>query len=421
MGDARAVSGKGSKLGFSARRSLFLAACAAAPAMATACEWIAGVRSDVRLLGSAGGNGGEGGVRGAVSTSTTASTSTGGGSSSTSTTASTSAGGGSTPACAPDAGLVLCGAACVNVRGDAANCGSCGNECDGGTCVAATCQPVTTIADNLKQPFGIAVDATSVYWTTHGDGNVWRASLDGGAPMVLVSNGKNAGTEAIVVDATSIYWTNFNAGTIMKAGLDGGAVTTLLGAEQAPRLVVDATHVYWTTYFGGTVMQANLDGSNPTQLASGQSHPVGLAVSLGSAYFVDYEPPDSGGAVLVAQSGTAFPRALEQPYPNGIALDGTFIYWTNSIPDGGVWRVNVGGGVPESMADHQSGPFGIAVDDTGVYWTNASGSTVMKVALDGGPPVVLATGQFQPYFIALDATSVYWTNALGASVCRVPK
>jgi hypothetical protein len=141
-------------------------------------------------------------------------------------------------------------------------------------------------------------------------------------------------------------------------------------------------------------------------------------------YWVDYATPTNGGSVNVQPSGLvnqAFVLASGQSFPNGIAVDDTSVYWTNSAKDGGVMKINVGGGTPEALADNLGQPFGIAVDDTSVYWTNQDDGTVRKVPLDGGAQVTLATGQAKPYLIALDATCVYWTNALGGTVRKVAK
>jgi hypothetical protein len=59
----------------------------------------------------------------------------------------------------------LCGGECVDASSDVANCGSCGHDCQGGGCLAGRCQPVT-LATNLQEPVGIAVDATSLELNT---------------------------------------------------------------------------------------------------------------------------------------------------------------------------------------------------------------------------------------------------------------
>ena len=76
----------------------------------------------------------------------------------------------------------------------------------------------------------------------------------------------------------------------------------------------------------------------------------------------------------------------------------------------------IAGGSPVTLASAQTTPEGIAVDGTGVYWADDIGSggprgTIMKVPLDGGAAVSLVSGQAGPQNIATDGKNVYWTTA----------
>jgi hypothetical protein len=86
-----------------------------------------------------------------------------------------------------------------------------------------------TLASGQFNPADIAVDATGVYWTNEGswgnfpggfpspppiNGSVMKAPLDGG-PATTLSCGEGE-PFGIAVDATSIYWTNAVSGTVMK-------------------------------------------------------------------------------------------------------------------------------------------------------------------------------------------------------------
>jgi hypothetical protein len=72
----------------------------------------------------------------------------------------------------------------------------------------------TTLAADQVYPQGIAVDGTSVYWTTYGDGTVVKLPASGGTPFTVAS-GQN-GPNSIAVSATSVYWTNYDDGTVAR-------------------------------------------------------------------------------------------------------------------------------------------------------------------------------------------------------------
>jgi hypothetical protein len=86
-----------------------------------------------------------------------------------------------------------------------------------------------------------------------------KIALSGGTPRTLASN---QGPVGIAVDATSVYWTDWTdsgEGTVMKVPIGGGDPTTLASGQSSPScLAVDETSVYWTAGTGddGTVMKA---------------------------------------------------------------------------------------------------------------------------------------------------------------------
>jgi hypothetical protein len=83
---------------------------------------------------------------------------------------------------------------------------------------------VTTLAENLGTPYGIAVDPDDnppplyIYWTNFSDNTVMRlpkSHADAGeAPFVLASG--QANPAAIAVLSNNIYWVNQGASTILK-------------------------------------------------------------------------------------------------------------------------------------------------------------------------------------------------------------
>jgi hypothetical protein len=72
------------------------------------------------------------------------------------------------------------------------------------------------LASNQNQPFGIAVDATSVYWVNYGngDGEVMKAALDGSALTTLASG--QQGPYHLAIDSDSVYWADYGGDKVKK-------------------------------------------------------------------------------------------------------------------------------------------------------------------------------------------------------------
>jgi hypothetical protein len=257
----------------------------------------------------------------------------------------------------------------------------------------------TTLAPVVGVPLGVAVDATSVYWTAapgpHTTGTVMKVPVGGGTPVTLASG--QATPLAIAVDSTSVYWTNFGSadgwtasgpgpangnGAIMKIPLGGGVPTTLASVPyDAPQsIALDATSVYWTTYYGGAVMKAPLGGGAPTTLNYGPPLGFGIAVDSTSVYWLGghaiRKVPLSGGAVSTLAT-------FGDDDGVGIAVDSTNVYCTVDLA---VLSVPLSGGTLTTLASGPPvAPVFISVDRTGVYWGNdgspINGCTVMKLAL----------------------------------------
>src|SRR5215471_12977480 len=105
----------------------------------------------------------------------------------------------------------------------------------------------TVLAGDQLMPWGIAIDETSIYWTTLGQGagpaQVLKMPKTGGTPTVL-ADGQQLPLE-IAVDPDSVYWTTLH-GTVWRVAKSGGSPTVLADSQIYPlAIVVDATDVYW--------------------------------------------------------------------------------------------------------------------------------------------------------------------------------
>jgi len=225
-------------------------------------------------------------------------------------------------------------------------------------------------------PTGVAVDASHVYWVNQNGNSIGRANLDGSG----ANNSFIAGVTKpnwIAVNATSIFWSTVG-GQIGKAKIDGSAVQKeLISAIPEPcGVALDSGHVYWTdigslgnpAYIG----RAGLDGSNPERhfvTIPGSSFPCGLAVNSANLFWS--EPGFLGpNGTRIGRANTNTGTGADPSFigdasgPCGIAVHGSQLFWANSGTDT-IARANTDGtDVNEGLlATGGNEICGIAVDD----------------------------------------------------------
>jgi predicted secreted protein len=103
----------------------------------------------------------------------------------------------------------------------------------------------------------VATAASGVYWT----GNAIMYAPFGSTMPTTFPSGQ--GAYGIAVDATTIYWSNqgtlsdsYADGSVASMSISGEDPITLAPMQVEPQdVVVDATSLYWVTDYGGTVMR----------------------------------------------------------------------------------------------------------------------------------------------------------------------
>jgi hypothetical protein len=104
--------------------------------------------------------------------------------------------------------------------------------------------------------------------------------------------------------------------------------------------------------------------------------------------------------------------------PQDIVVDNANVYWTDASS---IAFVSKQGGVASGLASEQSKPWRLALDESYVYWTNQLGAAVMRTLKDGtGTPELISTA-IQPTGIAVVGDNVVWINQGDHTLRRAPK
>jgi len=270
-------------------------------------------------------------------------------------------------------GLTPCGAACANVQTDPMSCGACGHDCLGGACIAGVCQPVVLTTGQPDLLF-LAVNATDLYWTTD-PGAVVTMPIAGGTPRILVSSSWSL--EGIAIDSTTIYYSTYGGGSIMTLPLGGGVPSTFAsGLERPIGVAVDALNLYYADFESGFIFEIPITGGSATPIVPEDTGTAGVAVRSNTLYWAS--PPGVLDEMPVT-GGTTSTLGADQVHAFGIAVDHTTVYWT-TLYGGNVLSMPMGGGTVTTLVNGLSAySSGIAVDDKSIYWCATSSNEVGSI------------------------------------------
>jgi hypothetical protein len=290
----------------------------------------------------------------------------------------------------------------------------------------------------------LAIGGASVY-LQNGNGVVAVPISVGAQPIPYQGFGKS-----VAADATAVY--NIGYTSISIAPLNGGP-STFVGAFNAVDVAVRDGTVYWTSvggaptdsrYVRSGILKLPRGAESAVPLLGGESVPIDHGGSTGGAGGGGMGGVSgagggagiggAGGAGVAARGGASGGISMVSlQYPYGIAVDASYVYWTDGankffggpdFTDGKVARIPIGGGEATLLASGLGGPGDMTVDATAVYFASVDG-TIKKVPLAGGEPVTLVSGQESPRGVVIDAASVYWVsgpaNVSGSIMKLTPK
>jgi hypothetical protein len=158
-----------------------------------------------------------------------------------------------------------------------------------------------TLASGQSSPFGVAANATRVFWSADVDGGGAIQALDVDGTDVTVLASAQATPRTLVLFGSTVYWvTSVASGNVMRAVLlaDGGANTSVFAsAQNMPWAVVeDADSVYWTTAgVPGAIYACPRAGCGgpPRVVVSGVVQPTYLVTDARAVYVAT-----NGGTIL---------------------------------------------------------------------------------------------------------------------------
>jgi hypothetical protein len=260
-------------------------------------------------------------------------------------------------------------------------------DLDGGALIA--------LATGLDVPTALALDGTSVYWTNYGpdacpaggpcvsQGTVMKVPIGGGAVTTLASG--QVHPQGIAVDTTSVYFTTDTQ--IMKVPLGGGAVTVVSdscasasSAPPEPHMAVGAGNVYFTAV--GKVWKAPVSGGACTLAGGGPTAATAIALDTTTLYWAGGNSATGNTALAGGRFNWFAPPDNEPPDAYAIAVDTQSLYYTAGYGSsrrggappylGALMKGAASGGTVINLAIGH--PVGVAVGAKGVYWTDLDGT-----------------------------------------------
>ena len=262
--------------------------------------------------------------------------------------------------------------------------------------------------------WGIALDATHVFWSEPFSPRIGRADKTGANVTTLASGTATFGTQDLATDGADIFWCSVDS--VYRCSLAGCSnAPTKIGTlpNSGVYVALDATNVFVTTAASNSLWSVPKVGGDPVLVATFAAKPIAPLV-VGADLVVSFEDgsivklPKSGGAV------TELVKAGGKP-AYGMTPVGGRVYFTEFGNPANVAFTDLSAGGSNPVALNQAVPFGITSDGADLFWVtqgslNVDG-TVERCSLAQCTPTLIAPLRDAPKRIVTDAVAAYWTEA----------
>ena len=322
----------------------------------------------------------------------------------------------------------------ADLQNDPDNCGACDHSCQGGTCVAAQCQPVE-LANAVAPVWFVLRDRTFLYFVHPNPGFIQRvsATMPGSiTPLGVGESGSgNIIFSYIAVSEPSMFTVGIMTGLLTGSSEAAGVLSDVYATVPAGigPLAVRGNELFWGV-FDGTLLQIDLPtaaASDGTLIPNDINHSVPLLatthkfsdIDVTSSEIVWSEAQIGGNDCGIEGQVHRYSALTAIPLSSllcsvGVAISGSSVYWTDL--EGGVLMRNTLTGMPADETVVAPGPFvkpwDVAADDSHAYLveygTGAADGAIWRVDQQTLETERLADGQVGPRYVALDDCCAYW-------------
>jgi hypothetical protein len=260
---------------------------------------------------------------------------------------------------------------------------------DGGDAAASN-----VLATNQMKPTGLAVDSTTIYWANETAGTVVSCPKNGcgtSTPTTLASNLTTV--RGVAVDATYVYFDD--ASGVQRcplAGCGGNAPTQIMPGNFG--VAVGSGNAY-STAFPGNLFVCPVTGCDAGTDIGNAMGMTGVGVDSTYVYFTQWGSQHVSRCALAGCDfdagfgNAAFHIANNEPNAVSVAPSAPNVYWTvshyqqvTSTFTGHIASCPIAGcpdaGPTTVIGDPNMEPFGIAIDATYIYWTDYVAGTVNR-------------------------------------------